>query len=123
MKKQLFALSVILCALTSCENSKNPTSPAGEQSVGRVDLESDRINAQKIRQALAEDPSLSDVAKEVKVISVNGVVTLRGTVPSESEKRRISKLIKGITSVRSIDNQLKVSSPENENSAGIQEGQ
>ncbi len=120
MKKQLFAFSLILLALTSCNKDKSgPFSSSSGESV--VDIESDRMNTQRIREAILNDPSFSERAKEIKIITVNNVVTIRGIVSSEVEKRKIGKLIKAIPTVRSLDNQLTVLNPEDEGAPGIQE--
>lgn len=50
---------------------------------------SDRALAKQIRRAIVKDKSLSTYAHNVKVISENGAVTLRGPVRSEDEKRAV----------------------------------
>jgi hyperosmotically inducible periplasmic protein len=49
----------------------------------------DRTLAQQIRKSIGKDKSLSTYAHNVKVISQNGVVTLRGPVRSEEEKQSV----------------------------------
>jgi osmotically-inducible protein OsmY len=51
----------------------------------------DREITQKIRQAVVDDKSLSTYAHNVKIITVNGMVTLKGPVRSEKEKRAIEE--------------------------------
>ena len=41
---------------------------------------------QRIQQAIVADESLSTTAKNVKIIMINGVVTLRGSVHTLQEK-------------------------------------
>jgi hyperosmotically inducible protein len=50
---------------------------------------SDRELTQQIRKALMADKSLSTYAHNVKIISQNGTVTLKGPVRSEEEKKTI----------------------------------
>ena len=50
---------------------------------------SDRAITQQIRKDLMNDKSLSFTAKNVKVITINGKVTLRGPVKSEAERTAI----------------------------------
>ena len=45
----------------------------------------------KIRRAVVKDSSLSMMAHNVKIISSNGNVTLRGPVKTEQEKSVIAK--------------------------------
>lgn len=92
-KKSLFVLGISLAAvLASCEGSseyKNvPT--AQDQS----ETASDRTLTQKIRQNVIDDRTLSTAAKNIKIITINGSVTLRGTVPSENEKQILLDLAK-----------------------------
>lgn len=49
----------------------------------------DRVLTQKIRKAVIADKSLSTYAHNVKIISQNGMVTLKGPVRSEDEKKTI----------------------------------
>jgi len=49
----------------------------------------DRELTQKIRKAVMADKSLSSYAHNVKIISQNGGVTLKGPVRSEDEKKTI----------------------------------
>ena len=61
-----------------------------------------------IRKSVMDDDDLSTTAKNVKIITSAGVVTLRGPVKSEDEKSAIEKLAKGTDGVESVDNQLEV---------------
>ena len=51
----------------------------------------DREITQKIRRAIVNDKSLSTNAHNVKIITVGGMVTLKGPVRSEEEKRAIEE--------------------------------
>jgi len=51
---------------------------------------SDRTLTQQIRKAVMADKSLSTYAHNVKIISQNGAVTLKGPVRSDEEKRTIA---------------------------------
>jgi osmotically-inducible protein OsmY len=50
---------------------------------------SDRDITQQIRQAIVDDKTLSTYAHNVKVITHDGLVTLRGSVRSDDEKRTV----------------------------------
>ena len=78
----------------------------GDQS----ENEADRTITQNIRRAVTADDSLSTNAKNVKIITNNGTVTLRGPVKSEKEKAEIEAKAKQIAGVKSVDNQLEVAS-------------
>jgi osmotically-inducible protein OsmY len=49
----------------------------------------DRTITQKIRQSLMKDKGLSSYAHNVKVITMDGQVTLKGPVRSEGEKKTV----------------------------------
>jgi hyperosmotically inducible protein len=82
------------------------TKTSGDQS----ESEADRTITQNIRKALTEDDSLSTNAKNVKIITNDGVVTLRGPVKNEKEKAEIEAKAKQVAGVRNVDNQLEVAS-------------
>jgi hyperosmotically inducible protein len=64
-----------------------------------------------IRQALVRNKSLSVNAQNVKIITRNGVVTLRGPVESKKESKKIKKIAKHTLGVLKIDNQLEIKAP------------
>lgn len=69
--------------------------------------DTDRTLTQEIRKAIVADDSLSTNAKNVKVITVNGVVTLRGPVATEQEKNKVAAKVNGVAGVKKLDNQLE----------------
>lgn len=70
--------------------------------------EADRAITQSIRQNIMADPSLSTNAKNVKVITVDGTVTLRGPVKSEKEKADIVAKAQQIAGVKRVEDQLEI---------------
>jgi hyperosmotically inducible periplasmic protein len=80
------------------------TKTPGDQS----ENEADRTITQNIRQAITGDESLSTNAKNVKIITNDGTVTLRGPVKSEKEKTEIEAKAKQVAGVKRVDNQLEV---------------
>lgn len=68
----------------------------------------DRELTQKIRKSLTMDTSYSTTAKNIKIIAVDGKVTLRGPVNSESEKSGVETLAKSIAGDGNVDDQLEV---------------
>ena len=62
----------------------------GEATAGQQKMNaSDRALTAKIRRSLMADKSLSTYAHNVKIISQNGTVTLKGPVHSEDEVKNI----------------------------------
>ncbi len=80
--------------------SKTP----GDQSNTPEDLKL----TQAIRQAVVKDDALTMTAKNVKIITAGGMVTLRGPVNSAEEKMKIEKLAKTAAGETKVDNQLEV---------------
>ena len=77
---------------------------AGQQSNATSDVNLTR----KIRRAVVRDPSLSMLAHNVKIVSANGSITLRGPVKTEQEKTVIASKAQAIAGADKVDNQLEV---------------
>ena len=71
---------------------------------------SDVTLTSEIRQAVVKDQSLSMTAHNVKIVSENGRVTLRGPVNTRKEKIAIAREARSIAGKRNVDNQLEVKS-------------
>jgi osmotically-inducible protein OsmY len=68
----------------------------------------DRTITQGIRKAIVADPSLSVDAKNVKIMTAQGVVTLRGPVKTPQERATIAEKAQQIAGVMRVENQLEV---------------
>jgi len=90
----------------NARDSNDQTKTAGDQS----ENEADRTISQNIRKAVTDDDSLSTNAKNVKIITNDGAVTLRGPVKSEKEKAAVEAKAKQVAGVKRVDNQLEVAS-------------
>ena len=62
---------------------------------------------QKIRQAVVADSTLSSNAKNIKIITKDGAVTLRGPVKDEAEKVRVVTMARNIAGQAPVDVQLE----------------
>jgi len=71
--------------------------------------EADRNTTMQIRQALMRDKTLSFTAKNVKVITINGKVTLRGTVKRDAERTAIDNAARNVAGSSQVESQLEVS--------------
>ena len=122
-KVMLLAISLITCGAYSNALAQSPppaTAPdnsgvnvrdrakdamtAGEQSGTKGDLD---LTA-RIRQSIVKDDSLSMMAHNVKIISVNGAVTLRGPVKSEQEKTTVASKAQAIAGADHVNDQLEI---------------
>jgi hyperosmotically inducible protein len=87
-------------------NANEPT--ANRQKQNR----SDREITQQVRKAIVKDKSLSTYAHNVKVITQNGMVTLKGPVHSEEEKKAIEAKAAEVAGQDKVTNQLDVKSKD-----------
>src|SRR5882672_7968752 len=121
MKRTLMALACLtafgLVALAADDKRTEPdntatnerdrsdeTKTSGDQSNSSADLKT----TQAIRQALMKDRELSTTAKNIKIITANGQVTLRGPVKTAQEKSKVDQLAKSAAGGAKIDDQLDV---------------
>lgn len=72
--------------------------------------ETDRTITQRVRQAVVARDGLSVTAQNVKIITIGGVVTLRGPVKDAQERATIADLTQGVAGVKRVDNQLEITS-------------
>jgi len=69
---------------------------------------SDRELTQKIRRALMQDKTLSSYAHNVKIVSQDGQVTLKGPVRSEEEKKTVEAKATDVAGAGKVTNQMSV---------------
>jgi osmotically-inducible protein OsmY len=107
----VFTLSAIAQETPAADNTEKnqrdrsgETKTSGDQSNSPENV---KITA-TIRRAVVEDHSLSATAKNVKITTANGTVTLRGPVQNEAEKAKIAELAQSAAGNAKIDNQLEV---------------
>jgi hyperosmotically inducible periplasmic protein len=97
---------------TRANQSTAPT--ADQQSNSSSDLEMTR----QIRKALVNDKSLSTYGHNVKIITQQGTVTLKGPVKSEAEKQEIeSKATEVAGSADKVHSELRVAGSSKKPSA------
>jgi osmotically-inducible protein OsmY len=73
----------------------------------------DRDLTSKIRKAIVDDKTLSTYAHNVKVISQNGTVTLKGPVRSDAEMKSILAKAQDMAGADKVVNEMAVQ-PENQ---------
>lgn len=69
-------------------NNKNHKTTADQQT----DAAADRNLTAQIRKSIIADKTLSMYAHNVKIITINGMVTLKGPVKSDAEKQTVADL-------------------------------
>ena len=85
-------------------DASGETKTSGDQSESPEDIKTTAA----IRRAIVADDSLSMTATNVKIITADGKVTLRGPVKTAAEKTKIAALAKKNAGKATIDNQLEV---------------
>ena len=86
------------------KQNKNHAQTADNQS----NAKSDRLMTANARKAIIADKDLSTYAHNVKIVTLNGAVTLKGPVKSEEEKQKVAADISGVVSADKITNELTV---------------
>ena len=69
---------------------------------------SDREITQKVRRSIVADKALSTYGHNVKIITQNGAVTLKGAVHSDEEKKTIAAKAAEVVGQDKVTNQLTV---------------
>lgn len=72
----------------------------------------DRAISQKIRAEIVKDKSLSTYAHNVKIITQDGKVTLKGPVRNQDEKSRIEGKAAAIAGDDNVTSQLQIAPPK-----------
>jgi hypothetical protein len=90
----------------TARNADNST--LAQTATGQSESKADVDITAAVRKAVVDDKSLSANAHNVKIITSGGVVTLRGPVKSEEEKRNIEAKAKQVAGVTRVDNLLEV---------------
>jgi hyperosmotically inducible periplasmic protein len=90
--------------------NKDQSAPtADDQSMNPADREI----VQKIRKSIHADDSLSMYAQNIKIISQDGKVTLRGPVRSVDDKKSIQAKAVAVAGKGNVTNLLKIAPPSN----------
>jgi hyperosmotically inducible protein len=89
---------------TNQRDRSGETKTSGDQSNSSADLQT----TQAIRRALMRDDQLSTTAKNIKVVTANGQVTLRGPVNNAQEKAKVAQIAKSAAGGTQVVNELDV---------------
>jgi hyperosmotically inducible periplasmic protein len=96
---------------TNVDNTKmnaqdrDKNSPTADQ---QKDTRSDLDITQQIRKSIMNDKSLSTYAHNVKVVTQNGQVTLKGPVKSDEEKRTIEAKATEVAGENKVTSELNI---------------
>jgi hyperosmotically inducible protein len=124
MKKKWLLLPVIALGLVGCQNRATDGAQDADNSDqnirdGNFDTatsedqgedENDLRITQEVRKALMRDSTLSTDAKNIKVITQGGVVTLRGTVANSNENDTVLRITGQVRGIKRVNNLLQIKS-------------
>ena len=91
------------------QDQSRPT--AGQQKENRPDREITRL----IRRSITQDKDLSTYAKNIKIITQNGDVMLRGPVRSEEEKKTIEAKANEVAGAGHVKSDIQIAPPKEPN--------
>jgi osmotically-inducible protein OsmY len=106
--------AINIAATSASENTERNARDKGNTTLTPEDQKETKKDIKitsKIRKTVVRDKSLSIDAQNVKIITRNGVVTLRGPVASEAEKIKLQQIVQQTKGVVQVDNQLENKAP------------
>jgi osmotically-inducible protein OsmY len=111
--KTIFVAALAALALGACKRDEeaSDTTQTTSATVTPVDQKNDQADIDltaSIRRSIVADRDLSMNAKNVKIITRDGNVTLRGLVDNDAEKARIEERATRIAGVMNVTNELDV---------------
>lgn len=87
------------------QRDRSASEPTADQ---QKENRSDRDITQQIRQSIVKDKSLSSYAHNIKIVTQNGQVTLKGPVRSEDEKQAIETKAAEVAGQDKITSELNI---------------
>ena len=119
----LVSLALVNCDMQTGRVEKKPDASTDADNTARnerdrnsatqlptdqAENDADREVSANVRKAIVGDDSLSVNAQNVKIVTSNGNVTLRGPVKTEREKESIEAKAKQVAGVHGVTNLLEV---------------
>jgi hyperosmotically inducible protein len=95
-------------AINKRDAGNNTLTPADQSRGSQRDVDLTR----SIRQMVTNDKSLSAKAHNVKIITINGIATLRGPVENAAERTKVAQLAANVVGgAKYVRNQIEVKAP------------
>jgi hyperosmotically inducible periplasmic protein len=128
-----FVSSILVCILglglsVSAQVTKPQTTPPDNTKVNKRDQDQSRPTAgqqkenppdreitRQIRRSITQDKDLSTYARNVKIITQNGNVTLRGPVRSEEEKKTIEAKANEVAGAGHVKSEIQITTAKEPN--------
>jgi hyperosmotically inducible protein len=115
--KKLLPIIVAAAALSNAQDTTKPDNTKmnkGDAKPGAVTADQQKTNAsdqdvtRNIRRSIMADKSLSTYAHNVKIVTQNGSVTLKGPVKSDTEKQSVVAKAVAVAGADRVTDQLTV---------------
>jgi osmotically-inducible protein OsmY len=87
------------------QRDKNPAAVTADQ---QGNSKEDISRTAAIRKAITDQKDLSTYGRNVKIVTLNNQVTLRGPVRDEQERALIAKLATDVAGVPNVKNELEI---------------
>jgi hyperosmotically inducible periplasmic protein len=106
--------ATMLAGVASAQQPDDSKNNQGDASAGATTADkqaqnpADRETSKKIRKAIMRDKTLSTYAQNIKIVTQDGRVTLKGPVRSEDEKANIQAKAVAIAGADNVSNELEV---------------
>ena len=125
MKHSKLVLTILFCTVAVIGYGQTPDASSAkpdntrvnkrDRNAGEVTADQQKANVtdreltRKIRQSVMADKSLSTYAHNIKIISQNGAVTLKGPVKSDDEKKTlVAKAVAVTGSTDKVTDQISI---------------
>ena len=123
MKHSKIILTTLFCVAAVISYGQTPdtsTKPDNtkvnrrDRNAGEATADQQKVNAtdqdltKRIRQSIMSDKSLSTYAHNIKIISQNGTVTLKGPVKSDDEKKAVMAKTVAVAGTEKVTDQISV---------------
>jgi hyperosmotically inducible protein len=113
----LYGVSLIASPVPR-QSADNTKTNQGDASNGAVTADQQKMNStdrnitKQIRSAIYKDKLLSMYAHNIKIISQDGKVTLKGPVRSEDEKANVEAKAAAVVGATNVTSQIEVAPPK-----------
>jgi len=104
----------MLAGVVNAQQADNTKNNQGDATAGATTADkqaqnpADRELTKKIRKSIMRDKTLSTYAQNIKIVTQDGKVTLKGPVRSEDEKADIQAKAVAIAGADNVSNELEV---------------
>jgi|GEM_PF-2820195 len=91
-------------------NTQEVTSNLDKQKIGKPSssISNDQQEAHEVKQAIKDDPSLSDVAGDIHVTVKDGNITLDGEVSTNQQVNLVANTATAVGMVEKVNNRIQI---------------